>query len=543
MIRYCGVMALLAGGLALAGCGGGGSPVAPAPAPPAAGDAGVVQVGPMLIHPASTGGFSAQHLDSRGRCALVALSGARIDYMAAQALLDRLVFGSSRDGHYDIWVCNMDGSGATQLTNNNAAEWRPQWSHDGTRIVFDRQWTGQDAEIMTMTAGGSSITALTNNTEPDVDPSWSHDSRRIAFQSERDGNWEIYSMFANGNSPTNLTNAGCADRAPAYSPSSGTVKIAFASDRYGDYELFTMAPDGSDLVQLTSNGEDDMRSAWHPEGYRLLVDRELPTGSGSDWELFSLMTGGSVELRRSNDPDGDYCGAWSTDSRWIAYTSHRSGNYRLWVQEAQSPYRAYQVTHGSGDDWHPHLGSPTTQTERVLIGPAGSDWGGLDPIWSAAYAGIVVFDFDGYRNFVRIGIRAADLGSLHITPLLEPATSPATPELAGVLIEANEIVNLREDAGRGSAPTIWDLDPLDPGAVVLYFSTWTGKLVSALAVDDSSYPSAAAAARALTVTSAGGATVVQGAFSAVFDAQGHNLAPAGAARVAIDDTSAVTVLD
>jgi len=542
MIRDCCVMALLATGLVLAGCGG-GSPLAPAPDPPTAGDAGVVEVGPMLIRPASTAGFTAQHLDSRGNCAFVALSGARIDYMASQALLDRIVFGSNRDGHYDIWVSNMDGSGAVQLTNNNAAEWRPQWSHDGTRIVFDRRWPGQDAEIMAMSAAGSSITALTNDATDDVDPTWSHDSRRIAFQTDRDANWEIYSMFANGSSQTNLTTAGCADRAPSYSPYSGNPEIAFASNRYGDFEVFTMGPDGSGLGQLTINAEDDMRSAWHPEGWRLAVDRELPTASGSDWELFTMNTSGTSEDRVSNDPDGDYCGAWSSDGNWIAYTSHRSGAYRLWVEELDEPYRAYRVSDGPGDDWHPHLGSPTMQTERVLIGPAGSDWGGLDPIWSAAYAGIVVYDRDGYRNFVRIGILTDDLGSLHITPLLEPASAPSTPELAGVLIEANEIVNLREDVGRGCEPTVWDLDPLNPGAVVLYFSTDDGRLVSALTVDDSTYPSAAASARAPTVTSEGDAIVVQGVFSGVFDARGRNLAPAGAARVAIDDTSAVTVLD
>ncbi len=542
MLRDCCVLALLATGLVLAGCGG-GSPPGPAPAPPTAGDAGVVQVGPMLIRPASTARFTAQHLDSRGRCAFVALSGARIDYMASQALLDRVVFGSNRDGHYDIWVSNLDGSGVVQLTNNNAAEWRPQWSHDGTRIVFDRRWPGQDAEIMTMSAAGSSVTALTNDATDDVDPTWSHDSRRIAFQSERDGNWEIYLMFANGSSQTNLTNAGCADRAPSYSPDSRKPEIAFASDRYGDFELFSMGPDGLGLSQLTTNSEDDMRSAWHPYGWSLVADRELPTASGGDWELFAVNTGSGTEDQVSNDPDADYCGAWSTDGNWFAYTSHRSGDYRVWVQEVDEPYRAYQVSHGPGDDWHPHLGSPSIQTERVLIGPAGSDWGGLDPIWSTAYAGIVVFDRDGYRNFVRIGVRTDDLDSLRITPLLEPASAPNTPRLAGVLIEANEIVNLREDVGRGYEPTVWDLDPLNPGAVVLYFDTEEGRLVSALAVNDSTYPSAAASTRALTVTSDGAASVVRGAFSGVFDARGHNLAPAGAARVAIDNTSAVTVLD
>ena len=41
---------------------------------------------------------------------------------------------------------------------------------------------------------------------------------RIAFASDRDGNWEVYVMNADGSGQTNLTNNPASDSDPAWSP-------------------------------------------------------------------------------------------------------------------------------------------------------------------------------------------------------------------------------------------------------------------------------------------------------------------------------------
>ena len=533
-------MALLGLAVALGGCGGGGAPAAPGPHPPAAGDVGVVAVGPMLIRPASTGGFIARPLETvGGECAFVALWGAEIEYLASQAMLDRIVFARGNLSP-DIWVCNLDGSHAVKLTDNAADERRPAWSPDGAHIAFDRLWSGQDSEIITMNAYGSSIEALTSNTDQDSDPTWSPDGRRIAYSSLEPGNWEICARYADGSGFTNLTNHGSGDQYPDWSPSQSTPLIAFCSGRTGDYEVYTMEADGSSPSAVTSNITNDYFPTWHPGGYYLAMSRWLTPG---EREIFRTDRYGSTERRISNHPATDDAPAWSGDGRWIAFHSDRSGNDDIWLQETDEPYRAYRVTSHYADDAYPDLGSPVMQTERVLIGPSGSDWGGLDPIWASAYAGVVAFGNDGYRNFVRIGIHAADVGSLDVTPLVSPSAGGPGGLPVGVLVEAATIVNLREDAGRGEEPTVWDLDPLGVGAAVLYFDGMSGKLISVLAVDDAVYPSAAAAAPAVRASADGAGTIVVGAFSAVFDARGRNLAPRGASRVALGADGGISLLD
>src|SRR3972149_3275713 len=97
----------------------------------------------------------------------------------------KIAFVSIRDGNYEIYAMNADGSGQTRLTNNAATEYGPAWSPDGTKIAF---WSDRDGnwEVYAMNADGSGQTRLTNNSAWDAAPAWSPDGTKIAFYSSRD---------------------------------------------------------------------------------------------------------------------------------------------------------------------------------------------------------------------------------------------------------------------------------------------------------------------------------------------------------------------
>ncbi|HLB48005.1 MAG TPA: hypothetical protein VJL59_13450, partial [Anaerolineales bacterium] len=59
---------------------------------------------------------------------------------------------------------------------------------------------------------------LTNDPADDWAPSWSPDGSLIAFQTDRDGNWEIYRMTADGSDLANLSNDPADDQLPYYRP-------------------------------------------------------------------------------------------------------------------------------------------------------------------------------------------------------------------------------------------------------------------------------------------------------------------------------------
>lgn len=533
--RY--LVAVVALMVLLAGCGGPEDAVAP-PAPPPDTGGHIQQVGPMVVRTASAAGFVAQEIPNpRTPISFVALYGSEIRYLASQALLDRVLFSRGFCDDFDLWVCNLDGSNATCLIDNAAADGYPRWSPDGRRIAFSRARPMQDSEIVVMNADGSGAVALTDNAVHDGDPAWSPEGRRIVFQTDRTGNYEIFVMNDDGSGAANLTQNPARDSQPDWAPEQGAdPAIAFVTDRGASNDIYTMREDGSGQGPRTSNSVHESFPAWDPTGSGALAWQ----GQALDFqEIFIRESWGQIRAVTGTS-GGAVEPAWSSDRRFICFTG-APGYYDLLLQELDAPARQFTITSsptGLTDRW-PDLGSPTLQTDRVIIGPAGSDWGGGNPPWASVYAAIAAYGHEGYLNLVRIGIRPEDLGTLQISPLSSPAQPPPTP--IGVVIEAAEVVNVREDGGRGQASRLWQFDALDPTAVILYFDAWTGKLQSVLVLRDQSYPSGAGAGGPVVTQRADGdALVAEGSFAAVFDATGARIADAASA-VSIAD-GAVTVM-
>src|SRR2546422_10268499 len=103
---------------------------------------------------------------------------------AALAGAGQVVFSSTRDGNYEIYVANADGSGPSRLTNHPAEDRFPAWSPDGTRIAFVSDRDG-NPEIYVMNADGSYPNRLTSDSALAGVPGWLPAGRRILFGRRR----------------------------------------------------------------------------------------------------------------------------------------------------------------------------------------------------------------------------------------------------------------------------------------------------------------------------------------------------------------------
>lgn len=166
------------------------------------------------------------------------------------------------EGDFEIFTMNRDGSGLTQLTENAALDFDPEWSPDGERIAFqsDRDFF---SDIFVMNADGTEETQVTDNRAFDRGATFSPDGERIAFVSDQDGPTNIYAMDADGKGQVRLTDNGVpTDSGPVFSPSG--KKIAFHTNRDGNFEIYKMRTDGSNPKNLTNDPAGDFTPDWQP---------------------------------------------------------------------------------------------------------------------------------------------------------------------------------------------------------------------------------------------------------------------------------------
>ena len=191
--------------------------------------------------------------------------GRQFSLSATQAVNGKIAFHSTRDGDFQIYVMNPDGSGVTRLTDNSFRDFPTAWSPNGAQILFQSDREDGDEEIYVMNADGGGVTRLTHSPGRDEGDraGWSPDGARIVFSSDRDaGQLHVFVMNADGSGVTQLTSGDFVDDDPVWSPD-GQL-IAFHSTRDGgDEDIFVMNADGSGVTQLTFNdGVFDAVPVW-----------------------------------------------------------------------------------------------------------------------------------------------------------------------------------------------------------------------------------------------------------------------------------------
>ena len=277
----------------------------------------------------------------------------------------------------------------------------PRLNRGAARIVFSTNREGNFA-IAVRAVDNPDATRLTFNDASDYDPAWSPDGTKIAFNSYRDGQSEVYVMSADGSGQTRLTYDPAYDGMVAWSPDNS--KLAFASTRGGsDPRIWVMNADGSGLRQLSAQ-RYSQHPAWSPDGAQIAFDAD---GNGDTWQELWLMNADGSNQRQVYDPPESQTDAlvrsWSPDGRFVAFTRVTYVLYQgswYWTSAYLDAWGSPSgnVLRLAADDaaWYPDWQStdalpPTTYLNQLPAqspGPIPVSWSGSD----AGPAGLQSYD-------------------------------------------------------------------------------------------------------------------------------------------------------
>jgi TolB protein len=260
----------------------------------------------------------------------------------------RMAVVGTRSGKKELYLCDADGQGLTQLTRDNSISISPNWSPDGRQLIYTSFMKGfadvylvelasggrrrvagfaglntgasispngrevalilskdGNPELYVMSIGGGGLTRLTNTRRAgEASPSWSPDGSRIVYVSDQSGSPQLYMVSRSGGEPRRLTSRGSQNVAPDWGANN---IIAFASLFGGRWNICVMDPDNLQVKQITNGDADYEDPSWAPDG------RHLASGRGLRYQskVYLLDTMGDAPIALTDYPGDWYSPAWA----------------------------------------------------------------------------------------------------------------------------------------------------------------------------------------------------------------------------------------
>ena len=295
----------------------------------------------------------------------------------------KVAFSSNRDGNWDIWTMNPDGSDPVNLTQNAAPDFSPVWSPTGEQILFVSFREGGES-LYLMDADGNNIERVLDNWHSRSSATWSPDGKRIA--SVNDAMLYIATIDGKSVKPVAQTGFGSVGD-PAWSPDGKEIAFIHYKPKQG-YELRLLNVQTRKQRVLLSELEKyphKRHPAWSPNGNQIAfvlhkfraILNPVDAAAWQDEETIYLINRDGSQLRKLVSEKGPNAlrPTWSPFGDEIIYQQEVRGTTQFFKIGVNSRTKT-QVTHkgsNSGADWFDPAALPVHPNIELLT----TTWGKL----------------------------------------------------------------------------------------------------------------------------------------------------------------------
>ena len=239
---------------------------------------------------------------------------------------------AKRESH--IWMMNIDGSNARQLTSDEKGESSPSFSPDGKWIAFISSKDG-GPQLYLLPSSGGEAKKLTNISTGISDPKWSPDSKWIAFASD------VYPECG-GDDACNQKIADTWSKGPLKAHSADSLLYRHWTDWKDGTRthIFLASVSTGEAKDLTPGDYDSpgfqlggpLQYDFSPDGKELVFvsNRDKQPASSTNNDLFVIsLTDPKSPYRNitASNPAYDGSPKYSPDGKYIAYRLQKQPAY------------------------------------------------------------------------------------------------------------------------------------------------------------------------------------------------------------------------
>ncbi|CAG0952536.1 hypothetical protein ARNL5_00222, partial [Anaerolineae bacterium] len=233
----------------------------------------------------------------------------KVNGCSALACVDSLLYHTNQTNDWEIFRLDLDGLSPIAEANLSRGigegihDVAPTRSLNGDYVAFvsnrDGNW-----ELYSLDLATGQVMRLTVDEGSDINPFWSPASGSIVFQSDRSGKWQIYSLNMSTYETTLLSNGSGNDYDPVYS-NAGDY-IAFRSDRQGSSVLFVMDKSGSNVTAISDAAGNASNATWYNDDELLAYQSDLD--GDMDIYVYEFNTGETRQV--TANAVADYAPTW-----------------------------------------------------------------------------------------------------------------------------------------------------------------------------------------------------------------------------------------